>query len=185
MRRLGRGLDALLGEQDAARAARTADVAEGIKYLCEALKQGSVGPPFEITVAGIPKGQPRPRAFVGPSGKARVFDAGTAEGWKATIAQEAQATGIVGLELEGPIELQVRFLLPRPKRLCRRSDPAGPVPSASKPDLDNLLKAVMDALTGVRVWRDDAQVVTISASKSYAPKDAPQRAGAVISIRAC
>ncbi|MCL2139963.1 MAG: RusA family crossover junction endodeoxyribonuclease [Treponema sp.] len=37
-----------------------------------------------------------------------------------------------------------------------------------KPDLDNLLKAVMDALTAAGAWKDDAQVRSIKASKHYA-----------------
>jgi Holliday junction resolvase RusA-like endonuclease len=35
------------------------------------------------------------------------------------------------------------------------------------PDLDKLIRAILDALTGV-VWRDDGQVVDIVASKVYA-----------------
>lgn len=36
-----------------------------------------------------------------------------------------------------------------------------------KPDLDNLVKLVMDALTGV-AWEDDVQVTTLIARKYYA-----------------
>jgi Holliday junction resolvase RusA-like endonuclease len=35
------------------------------------------------------------------------------------------------------------------------------------PDLDKLVRAILDSLTGV-VWRDDAQVVDIVARKVYA-----------------
>ena len=47
--------------------------------------------PITVRVYGEPKGQPRPRAFAKPIGggkfSARVYDAGTAEGWKSQIAQ--------------------------------------------------------------------------------------------------
>lgn len=42
---------------------------------------------------GLPKGQPRPRAFamkIGNKFQARVFDSGTAENWKSRIAEAAR-----------------------------------------------------------------------------------------------
>ena len=42
----------------------------------------------------------------------------------------------------------------------------------SKPDLDNLEKAVMDALTTAGVWCDDAQVVEKHSAKVYGKIDA-------------
>lgn len=38
----------------------------------------------------------------------------------------------------------------------------------AKPDIDNLLKSVLDALNGV-AWKDDSSVVRITAEKFYAP----------------
>lgn len=35
-----------------------------------------------------------------------------------------------------------------------------------KPDLDNYIKGVFDALNGI-VWKDDSQVCKMTASKSY------------------
>ncbi len=43
----------------------------------------------------------------------------------------------------------------------------GLIEPTGKPDLDNIVKAVEDALTGV-VWLDDAQVVSMEAAKLYA-----------------
>ena len=43
----------------------------------------------ELTVWGVPVGQPRPRAYVRPNGKAGTFDDGKARPWKAAIAGEA------------------------------------------------------------------------------------------------
>jgi len=38
-----------------------------------------------------------------------------------------------------------------------------------KPDLDNLIKAVTDAITDTqRVWLDDSQIYEITATKTYA-----------------
>ncbi|HHK41746.1 MAG TPA: RusA family crossover junction endodeoxyribonuclease, partial [Planctomycetaceae bacterium] len=41
------------------------------------------------------------------------------------------------------------------------------VPHTSRPDLDNLVKSTKDALNGL-AWRDDSQVVELSAGKCYA-----------------
>ena len=54
----------------------------------------------------------------------------------------------------GPIIAGFCFLLPRPRRVTQENSHA---PTA-KPDLDNLEKLVLEALTDV-IWRDDRQVV--------------------------
>lgn len=105
---------------------------------------------------GNPKGQPRPRAF-SRGGSARVYDPGTAEGWKGSVAIGSQPFKPPA-PLSGPIRVDLEFYFARPKRLCRRNDPQGRIPHAGKPDLDNLAKAVLDALTQLGWWQDDAQV---------------------------
>lgn len=117
---------------------------------------------------GIPKGQPRPRAFA-VNGKARVYDAGTAEGWKGCVAAAARQY-LPREPLGGPLSLSVSFQMPRPKSHVGKRGllPSAPREHLSKPDVDNLLKAVMDCLTTLGAWRDDTQVVEVRASKAYA-----------------
>lgn len=57
-----------------------------------------------------------------------------------------------------PLRVTMLFELPRPRR-------AKPVP-CGRPDVSNLAKAVEDALDGL-AWRDDAQIMTLSASKVW------------------
>jgi len=129
-------------------------------------------------VDGEPKGQPRPRAF-SRGGRAAVFDPGTAEGWKGEVARQTEDQR-PSLPLEGPVEVEVLFYMPRPKRLCRARDDAGPIPCTAKPDNDNLAKAVLDAWTQQGWWRDDSQVHILRVAKYYHAKGS--RPGMVWSI---
>jgi len=87
------------------------------------------------------------------------------------VRQEAIANAPRCL-LTGPIRLQLDFFLPRPKaHLDKHGVPKGksPVWHCKKPDLDNLIKAVTDAITDTqRVWLDDSQIYQITAVKTYA-----------------
>ena len=83
------------------------------------------------------------------------------------------------------VRIDVRFLLPRPKhhyRTGRNANllrDAAPLWPAVKPDVDKLIRSTLDALGEAGVWRDDSQVVSIHAWKSYADATTP---GAVITI---
>lgn len=64
-----------------------------------------------------------------------------------------------GAPLDVPLHLSVRFVLKAPGR------PKWNVP-AVRPDLDNYVKCLKDALNGV-VWADDALICRLQASKLY------------------
>lgn len=132
----------------------------------------------EFRVDGIPKGQPRPRAFA-RNGHVRVYDPGTAEAWKSAIA-EAARPHLPATPIEGPVMLTCHFEMPRPKRLMRTSDPLGPVDHLAKPDVDNLIKAISDSLTQIGMWRDDCQVAYLKAGKVYHGKN--DRPGALVVV---
>lgn len=66
--------------------------------------------------------------------------------------------------LGGAVKLVVVFVHPRPQRLKNE----GPrVAKTTKPDVDNLLKMFMDACSYAKIWRDDNQVVEVTASDYY------------------
>jgi len=75
-----------------------------------------------------------------------------------------------GGPLDGPLQLAVSFFLPRPKSKIWKRKPMPAEPHCKRPDLDNLLKVVLDALRGL-CWRDDAQVAELLASKQIAAGD--------------
>lgn len=123
-------------------------------------------------VPGTPKHQPRPRAFarmIGGRPVARVYDAGTAEGWKSEIAIAARPH-IPAVAWMGPLNLDVTFYIPRPKSHFGKRGLKGKAPAwhTSKPDFDNLVKAVCDCLTTLGFWRDDTQIVRATVAKRWA-----------------
>lgn len=131
---------------------------------------------LKLFVEGVPKAQPRPRACI-RGRHAGVFDPGTADDWKlkvsmkvCTAAKEANWT-----RTDAPVKLCAWFVLPRPKshfyaskKRAGELKESAPTFVAAKPDLDNYVKAVMDAITDFGdVWFDDSQVVKLEAAKTY------------------
>jgi crossover junction endodeoxyribonuclease RusA len=73
--------------------------------------------------------------------------------------------------LDEPLELSVIFYLPRPKTATREFP-------AVMPDVDKLLRAVFDSLSGV-IYLDDSRIIRATAQKLYADDRGP---GAVIRV---
>ena len=61
----------------------------------------------------------------------------------------------------GPLGLRLTFEMLKPKTVRKRERWR-----AKKPDMDNLVKAVLDAMNGI-LYRDDAQIVYLVALKPY------------------
>ncbi|MBX6423443.1 RusA family crossover junction endodeoxyribonuclease [Thermosulfurimonas sp. F29] len=118
-------------------------------------------------VRGIPKAQGRPRVVRFRNGRVGLKDPEASRDWKSYVRLVAAER--VSRPIEGPVALELWFYLPVPKSFSRRkrlAALAGEVLPAKKPDLDNLVKAVLDALLGVVVL-DDRQIVEIRAGKLY------------------
>ena len=141
---------------------------------------------FEVD--GIPKGQPRARAFAqrfGNKYSARMYDPGTADAWKETVYFGLRTALLTFGDKPslGAFKVSMRFHMPRPKSHfgAKGLKASAPRYHISKFDLDNLIKLVLDVITkDGRVWRDDSQVVTLIAFKEYAAPE--QKPGAWISI---
>jgi Holliday junction resolvase RusA-like endonuclease len=123
---------------------------------------------IEFTVPAVPIAQPRQRHRVlqvagrtiaqnYTPAKAPVND------FKATVRFAASAA-YSGPPLTGPIDISIEFVLPRPKRLIWKTRQMPRESHTSKPDIENLVKSVLDALTGT-IWSDDAQVCHLLAAK--------------------
>lgn len=87
--------------------------------------------------------------------------------WRRAVADEARRAVGDGLVIDEPVSISLTFWLPRPK-----SRPKKDVFPDRKPDLDKLVRAVLDALgKDAAVLAEDSRVVRVNALKLYAPAD--------------
>lgn len=129
---------------------------------------------YTFFAQGEPKGQPRPRACI-RGRRAGVYDPRTADKWKAQVKEAVKPYIDAQGMLVGPIRVHLNFFMPRPQaHWCIRGgnrsnelSTKAPTYHTSKPDHDNLEKAVLDALTDAGLWHDDAQVCSVRKDKVY------------------
>ncbi|QTH44934.1 RusA family crossover junction endodeoxyribonuclease [Cohnella sp. LGH] len=123
-----------------------------------------------FTVYGEPVAQGRPRAST-VSGHVRLYDPAKSRDYKDYV-RLAAAEHAPSKLLEGPLAVMVTAYRSIPKSFSKKkaaAAEAGEVYPISKPDADNYLKGVKDALKGV-MWVDDSQVVDAYARKRYSFK---------------
>jgi len=122
--------------------------------------------PVRFTVPGLPV----------PKARARVTRSGFAYTPKATVNAEAAVRyaylgavpGRPPIPAGVPIRLEIMAHFPVPAsapKAVRAAVYAGAaIPMSVRPDIDNLVKTVLDALNGL-AWADDGQVAQITARK--------------------
>lgn len=112
---------------------------------------------FEVPGEPIPKGSWRLRngRFVPDNARLRAWEQAV------SLLSASRMRQMRWEPLTGPVRVTLRFGLERPATVKRERP-------CVKPDLDKLIRAVLDALTGI-AFRDDGQVTAITATKSYAP----------------
>lgn len=133
---------------------------------------------IRFTVPGEPVPQPRQRhRITGRGPKAFVQNYTPAKhpvnDYKQAI-QKAAAEVFDGDPVDAPLLLEVVFIFPRQAIKCWKTKPMPRYLHQQKPDIDNLLKALKDALTKI-VWKDDCQVCKVSAIKWRAAGDEEPR----------
>lgn len=118
---------------------------------------------------GLPKGKARPR--VTRTGHAYTPAATVA--WENTIRLQA-IHAMRGIDmLDGNLIVRMTFFFQPPKSYVKKRrellmNEGSPMPH--KPDIDNLVKSVLDACNGI-TYRDDAAVVEVYAKKRYGTED--------------
>ena len=122
-----------------------------------------------FTVPGQPQGKGRPR--VGKVGAhARLFTPVKTVAYEGLISIAAQQAMAGAPLLDGPVSVEMHIDCQVPASWSGKKQRAaldGDVRPTTKPDADNVVKAVFDGLNGV-AWRDDVQVVDLLVRKRYA-----------------
>jgi len=114
-------------------------------------------------------GRPAPQGSKRYLGRGVMVESSKAvKPWRADVrAAMLDADGSPKAYFDGPVAVRLTFVMPRPSATPKKRTP----PAIKKPDLDKLERAVLDAIGSAGCWRDDAQVVSLIASKRLAEID--------------
>lgn len=117
-----------------------------------------------VFVPGVPAPQGSMRGFVAGGRAIVTADNTKTRPWRADVA--AHVHSAIGPEIvhpDGAVIVGFEFVMPRRKAEPKRVTP----PHTRKPDLDKLVRAALDAITGL-AFTDDAQVAKLVAKKRTA-----------------
>jgi crossover junction endodeoxyribonuclease RusA len=126
-------------------------------------------PIYTGIVLGAPVACSRPRV----TGRRSYYPAAY-DGWRRAAAVLLRAQHEGRDPIQGPVTVEVVAIHPRPRRCpagLRAWWGPGRVVKATRPDIDNIVKAALDALDAAGVLADDGQVVRLVAQDWYAAED--------------
>jgi Holliday junction resolvase RusA-like endonuclease len=130
-------------------------------------------------VRTVPVSQPRQRVAV-IAGRARNYTPAKHPVNTFKAAVQIAADGVYnGPPIEGPLRIEIDFVFARPATKIWKRKPMPRELHAKKPDLDNLSKAVLDALNQ-QLFRDDSQLAEVVARKWIAAGDEPPHVAIVV-----
>lgn len=124
---------------------------------------------IKFTVYGEPVAQGRPRGSI-RNGKVHMRDPAKSKYFKqyvALVASQHRPEKVI----TGPVSMDVKVYRPMPKSVSNSSKKKekaekGLLRPTTKPDVDNYVKGVKDALNHL-IYKDDSQVVDLKVSKFY------------------
>ena len=151
---------------------------------------------ISFTVLGTPRPQGSKRGIVRGGKAVLVEQVKGLHSWRQDAAHAAlearQAVGVT-MPTPAPVRVVAHFLFTRPKghyskpkdlysHELRRSAPI--YPGRGCGDIDKLLRALCDAITGV-LFDDDSQVAHVTASREYAKRGQPPQAQVTVAEVEC
>lgn len=125
---------------------------------------------IEFTIYGDPVAQGRPR-FSNAGGFVKAYDPKKSRDYKDYVKLAAAEKAPAKL-LEGALSIVIKVYRPMPKAFSQKKAAeaeAGRIRPITKPDADNYLKGIKDALKNI-MWKDDSQIVDAYVSKWYSQK---------------
>ena len=123
-----------------------------------------------LWIPGIPKATQTGSVI---RAKGRAFPVRRNTAWSSYVRLAIAQSGAE--LLDGPLVVSICFVLPD----LASGKRAMPI---TRPDLDNLLKGLLDCGNGI-LWHDDAQIVDLIAVKRYAKHTVRQQPGVEITVR--
>lgn len=123
--------------------------------------------PVTFTVPGEPVPQPRPRVSTrGGFARAYVPKGHAVHAYRHALQLAAIDAGL--RNDTGAVQVVIDCVFTRPKSHLRKSGLRPDAPQLPRPDVDNLAKAVLDAIGPI--LGDDSQVSRLVVEKSYGPE---------------
>jgi Holliday junction resolvase RusA-like endonuclease len=102
-------------------------------------------------------------------GKVHSFTPAQTAAYEALVAATYRSS-FPGMEAAcGAVQVAIRAFYDIPKSWTkekRKKAAAGMIPATVKPDADNILKVIADALNGI-AWQDDKQIIYATVEKLY------------------
>lgn len=112
---------------------------------------------IDIVFHGTPIGKARPRFGRAKNGNVVTYTPAKTKYFERDLRSLAQVAMMGKTVLEGPVKVTITAYFSRKTKTGWHT---------SRPDLDNIVKAVLDALNGI-VFDDDSAVCELVASKKY------------------
>lgn len=129
---------------------------------------------FTITVPCTPRAQPRPRARVvkpkyGGKAFAHIYNPETSAEFKKAMRKHVAPFLRDREPWSQAVRVTITAFFERPEWMrCPAMDALEDLPFLGTPDVDNIEKAVLDALTEAHAWSDDCVVYAGNVEKLYA-----------------
>lgn len=124
---------------------------------------------LDFIITGTPKPQARPKFFRNKAGYMGTYS--PKSDWFNIVYSEIlkqKQEFYKDVRLKGEIEIHINFFMPIPSSLSNKKKKQLELSyHTKKPDIDNLIKAILDAINYTNLWEDDSHIWKIVSEKRY------------------